>query len=75
MATPVREYLLNADDSVNVENLTKLRNATKDKTCSILTKNKRTCGRAYNIFPRHCGCRFHEDYSHALVALNVLDNE
>lgn len=75
MATPVREFILNADNSVDVENLKKLREATKDKSCSIEMKNKKVCGRPYTIHPYgHCGCRFHEDYSHALRALNVLDD-
>ena len=68
MATLVREWLLNEN-----ENLLKLREEIKDKTCEVVLKNKKVCGRKYQIhcFGR-CGCQFHEDYSHALIALNNL---
>jgi hypothetical protein len=74
MATLVREWVLNPDDSVNGENLTKLREEVKDKKCQVLLKNKKVCGRNYKIhcFGR-CGCQFHEDYSYALQALSKLD--
>ena len=75
MATPVREYLLDRDDNVDLENLKKLREAVKGKTCETIMKNKKVCGRKYEIHPfGRCGCRFHEDYSHALRALNVLED-
>ena len=79
MATPVREWLLHNedrnDDSPNMEQLRKLREAVKDKTCETIMKNKKVCGRKYEIHPfGRCGCRFHEDYSHALRALNVLED-
>jgi hypothetical protein len=79
MATPVREWLRdNADrndDSLNMEQYRKLREAVKGKTCETIMKNKKVCGRPYYIHPTgFCGCRFHEDYSHALRALNVLED-
>ena len=75
MATPVREYLLNGSETVDGEQLKKLRDATKDKTCQTLLKNKKVCGRKYEIHCYgRCGCRFHEDYSHALIALNILED-
>ena len=74
MATLVREWILNRDDTINGDNLTKLRERVNDKTCEVVLKNKKVCGRKYQVhcFGR-CGCQFHEDYSHALEALNVLD--
>lgn len=73
MATPVKEYLLDHNDIVDMDNLIKLREAVKGKTCETIMKNKKVCGRHYAIFPLgYCGCRFHEDYSHALQALKVL---
>ncbi len=75
MATLIREYILNENDMVDEKRLLALKNAVKNKKCETITKKGKLCGRVYQIhvFGR-CGCRFHEDYSHAIMALNILDD-
>ena len=38
MATLVREWILNRDDTINGDNLTKLRERVNDKTCEVVLK-------------------------------------
>lgn len=73
MATLVREYILDADDKPIKENINRLRNATRDRPCQTILGNGRVCGRHYEIHMYgYCGCRYHENYSYALQALNDL---
>jgi hypothetical protein len=73
MATIIREEIMNGDDTLNVERIKQLRYAVKDIKCEFKTKSGKTCGRPYtiHIFGR-CGCQFHEDYSHALKAISMI---
>lgn len=75
MATIVREFILNADDTLDLGALYRLNNNVKGKTCgNVMKKNKKVCGRPYIVsgFGR-CGCFYHEDYDHAIQAIKFLN--
>ena len=75
MATRVREYILNEDDSINAVNWAKLQDALRGKTCKCTTSRKKVCGRQLGVFPStgRCGCIYHESYDEVANALNSLN--
>ena len=77
MATIIREWIFNADDTQNKMNFKKLEEDLKGKVCERVMKNKKVCGRPYHIWQTgFCGCRLlHEDYSHAIQSIKTLDEK
>jgi hypothetical protein len=77
MATLVREYILNNDDSIDMGRWQKLMNTVGARKCERHTKSKKACGRPLLIARDGVyGCRFHEaDYKDVLEAVSKLDKE
>ena len=77
MATLVREYILNNDDSIDMGRWQKLMNTVGARKCERHTKSKKACGRPLIIARDGVyGCRFHEaDYKDVLEAVSNLDKE